>query len=144
MITFQGRIRQRRFALYAGLCWLALQAAILLGSVPTYVLFAPDMGETAPKQLTAALPRELSAALYILTLLIVLLILIVALSLNIRRFHDFNLSGWLAVPVFAALILVPEPSLSDYLPNFGELIWYAVLVSVPGSNGTNRYGLCGS
>jgi Protein of unknown function (DUF805) len=119
MITFQGRIGRSRFALHAALCWVAIQVTTLLGAVSTYALLAPSMGERVPQELAAVLSRELSGVLYVLMLLTLLLLLFIALSLSVRRFHDF-LDG--DIELFSDRDAGRRRAVLAWRP--GELEWY--------------------
>lgn len=59
-------------------------------------------------------------------------IIIPLIALMVRRFHDLNQTGWLAL-VFILLNFVPIVSL---LSSIGLIIWFAM----PGTGGPNKYG----
>ena len=61
-----------------------------------------------------------------------LAIIIPAIALMVRRFHDLNQTGWLAL-VFILLSVIP---LVGLLVSIGWLIWFAM----PGTVGPNKYG----
>ncbi len=61
-----------------------------------------------------------------------LAIIIPNIALMVRRFHDLNQTGWLAL-VFILLNFIPLVSL---ISSLGLIIWFAM----PGTVGPNKYG----
>ncbi len=61
-----------------------------------------------------------------------LAIIIPSIALMVRRFHDLNQTGWLAL-VFILLSVIP---LIGLIASVGWLIWFAM----PGTVGPNKYG----
>nr|WP_233343233.1 DUF805 domain-containing protein [Hyphomonas sp. Mor2] len=61
-----------------------------------------------------------------------LAIIIPAIALTVRRFHDLNQTGWLVL-VFVLLSVIP---LIGLIASIGWLIWFAM----PGTTGPNKYG----
>ena len=61
-----------------------------------------------------------------------LAIIVPSIALMVRRFHDLNQTGWLAL-VFILLNFVPLVSL---ISSIGLLVWFAM----PGTVGPNKYG----
>lgn len=61
-----------------------------------------------------------------------LAIIIPAIALMVRRFHDLNQTGWLVL-VFILLGIIP---LVGMLASLAQIIWFAM----PGTVGPNKYG----
>ena len=61
-----------------------------------------------------------------------LAVIIPSIALMVRRFHDLNQTGWLAL-VFILLSIIP---LIGFIVSIGWLIWFAM----PGTVGPNKYG----
>ncbi len=61
-----------------------------------------------------------------------LAIIIPAIALMVRRFHDLDQTGWLAL-VFILLSFIP---LIGLLASVGLIVWFAM----PGTVGPNKYG----
>ena len=59
-------------------------------------------------------------------------IIIPGIALMVRRFHDLDQTGWLAL-VFILLSFIP---LLGWLASIGLIIWFAM----PGTVGPNKYG----
>ena len=54
------------------------------------------------------------------------------IMLNIRRFHDLGLSGWLVLGFF----VVGNLPLIGLFASLANIVWFII----PGTNGSNRYG----
>ena len=140
-LSFRGRVDRHDYARFALLSWIALNAVAALGAAPMHVLDASYPVRHLPAALLAiTIPSDVAGVLVIVGLILVLAIGYLLLSLSVRRFHDVNLSGWYILLWTIVLAFVPDRNLGDYLPSITDLIWYAVLVTVPGSAGANRYG----
>lgn len=61
-----------------------------------------------------------------------LAVIIPAIALMVRRFHDLDQTGWLAL-VFILLSFIP---LVGLLASVGLIVWFAM----PGTAGPNKYG----
>lgn len=72
-----------------------------------------------------------------------------SLSIAVRRLHDLNLSGWtylwyiLCLVIVSAIVGYNDPAAIDTnpLPNLINLIFAGMMLFVPGTTGTNNYGL---
>ena len=115
---FQGRSRRSEYWWVILAIWLAaIVAGVLLS-----VLGGPAGGSLNP---IGYLLSGIFGLAY-------LAIIIPAIALMVRRFHDLNQTGWLAL-VFILLSVIP---LVGLLVSIGWLIWFAM----PGTVGPNKYG----
>jgi len=96
---FDGRSRRKEY-------WLFLPAVVLMG------LLAGTLGRLMHLQ---KLP----------TYLLLLVLTIPSISLQMRRFHDRNMSGWFV--------------LMNFIPYIGTFI-VMLFMALPGTNGPNDYG----
>lgn len=108
---FQGRSRRREY-------WMFILGYILFVAVMALVMIAFNGGSSSDPSGLAIIP----AAVIVLALLA---LIIPSLAVQVRRFHDRDMSGW-----FVLLNLVP------YL---GGLI-VLVFMCLPGTRGPNRFG----
>jgi len=108
---FQGRSRRLEywmFTLFVTLCAMALGALVLV--------FA-GLGSSEPSGFTGTLIVILGLAY--------LAILVPSIAVQVRRFHDRDMSGWFV--------------LLNFIPYVGSLIVFVFMV-LDGTPGPNRYG----
>jgi uncharacterized membrane protein YhaH (DUF805 family) len=64
--------------------------------------------------------------------------------IEIRRFHDFDFSGYCALGRVVVLWwlyeLVAPSGYSDYLLIMVDVVWIGFLLIIPGTRGPNRFG----
>jgi len=91
--------------------------------------------------ITAVLMYLLTLGLFYREFLIIpiyALVVIFGLSLQARRWHDFNRPWYYAI--YAILFTMSIGILSKDIGNISKLIYLVALVAVGGSKGKNRYG----
>ena len=112
---FSGRSRRLEFWMFTLFLILAMTASIVL-----FAIFG------AVAESTGALTTStIGTILVILVILAYLAVLIPAIAVQVRRFHDQNLSGWMV--------------LLGFVPYLGGLI-VLVFMCIDGTPGPNRYG----
>ena len=112
---FSGRSRRLEFWMFTLFLVLAITGAIVL-----FAIFA------ALTESTGALTTStIGTILLIIVILAYLAILIPSIAVQVRRFHDQNLSGWMV--------------LLGFVPYVGGLI-VLVFMCIDGTPGPNRYG----
>jgi uncharacterized membrane protein YhaH (DUF805 family) len=127
-LSLTGRIKRQEFSLgYFGL----LAVCGLLTRLLTEIAFSNTAARTWYRD-------ELAVALSLPFLFAVLILIWPFIAIMVKRLHDLNLSGWwmllaLAIPFSARLIGVNPSTLL--------LMAYAMLSSLPGSSGNNRFGI---
>ncbi len=158
ILNFSGRARRAEywwFFLFLLLIGIAVQAGVAMEafSDPAFVSTLQD-----PAQLQAYMKRNedlyytagLGAAIY------VVLGWLPQLSVTIRRLHDTDHSGWfIFMPFLAAVVsIVASVVLSMTLPAGAAIasmllalsvqliasIWFLVVLCLPGTRGSNRFG----
>ena len=115
---FQGRSRRSEY------WWMVLAFVIFFGIGTALIATIGGGGSLSLNPIGYLLAAILSLAY--------LAIIIPAIALLVRRFHDLNQTGWLAL-VFVLVSVIP---LVGLLAAFGFIIWFAM----PGTTGPNKYG----
>jgi len=99
---FSGRSRRKEYWLFAILIWILLIGAMILDA--TLGLGGTATSSSEYGDGTASASFNLSGG--ILTLIVLLLIIIPALAVSIRRMHDQDKSGWWILVPIAGPIMV--------------------------------------
>lgn len=143
--SFEGRATRREYICFK--IFRMLVSVLLLGmlAIPVLTLFFvyKDFFH---------LPFVITAIMFLLLLLVFLLcnflgtwLLIIDVALSVRRFHDFNCSGWIYL-VFVLVILFSIILFANYiklmlmLTGFFVLLELAIGIFVKGSVGVNDFG----
>ena len=127
-LSLTGRIKRQEFSL--GIFGL-LAVCGLLGKLLTEIAFFNTAGRIWNGS-------ELAVALSLPFLFAVLILAWPFVAIAVKRLHDLNLSGWWmlllpAIPLVARLIGLNPSTLL--------LMGYAMLSSMSGSSGDNRFGI---
>lgn len=128
MLNFTGRARRSEFWWF--MLWTVFAGAAIGGAIGYFAVTQTDLmsqieaSKTGGTDSAAIAEQFLYYAGYYFAANLILFWL-PSLAVTIRRFHDTNRSG-----VWYFIQLVP----------FIGLIWFLVLMCVPGTHGTNRFG----
>lgn len=120
--TFSGRASRSEFWWFQLFYWLLLLA---------YLLVIFSLGQFSASMLNGNF-TAFGSIISIPAFLVILGLFIPSIALQVRRFHDHNLSGW-----WYLLIL-----LLSAIPYLGALVALAMLALfiLPGTNGPNKFG----
>lgn len=141
MLRFRGRMGRYDYARLAPIAWIVMNVIAFLGAVPMHTVDPSyPLRHLPPSLRDLALPYGASVTLIAFGMAIIVFIALFLLSLNVRRFHDISLSGWFVLLWIAIASFTPTLEFGDYLPTLKDVIWYAVLVTIPGAKGLNKYG----
>ncbi|MEY2925806.1 MAG: hypothetical protein RL367_283 [Pseudomonadota bacterium] len=123
---FEGRSRRTEYWLF--MLFKLMVYFVLWGIVIAQVGLNSGIGSVRN---TAGFPTGAVLSL-LLVVLAWLVLFIPSLAVQVRRFHDQGMSGWLA------LLNIPY-----YIPYLGLLVRLAIviLMLLPGNNGPNQYGM---
>lgn len=134
---FSGRVNRQNYligsTLFALIPLICLVIITLNGLLPPSALTMPSLDPNNPSQLqnltnpslTTLVVTPTNAIIAIIGILFFIISIPYLFSLQIRRLHDLNLSGW-----YLLLNFVPMVS---YLFSLYVSVW-------PGTNGDNKYG----
>lgn len=157
MLNFSGRARRAEywwFALFQFLLGFAIQAgAMVMMGNPTLLAAwgAAGGGDQLVKGVTQDDVARLAGYVFAAYLILGWL---PQLSVTIRRLHDTNRSGWVIFMPFLAGVVAVIASLgigavtgdpmavavvAGIVPLIASL-WFVVVLCLPGTHGTNRYG----
>jgi uncharacterized membrane protein YhaH (DUF805 family) len=119
--TFSGRASRSEFWWFQLFCWLTLAAVGLVGGLA--------FGSFSDRH---AAPSPLVIATAVAAGLFVLAIFLPQLALQVRRFHDRNISGWwyLAMAIFGCI---------PYIGLISSIAIFVITV-LRGTEGPNRFG----
>jgi uncharacterized membrane protein YhaH (DUF805 family) len=161
---FSGRLNRKNyilgstfFVLVPLICFLIVIFNILLSpttfAMPYLDPTNPNVIVTPQFSIVSLLKTPANELWSVLGLLFLLISLPFVLSLQIRRLHDLNLSGWFWVINFGSLlplysmfssgILISKPGAFFWISEIVGLIasFFSLYVSLwPGTKGTNNYG----
>ncbi len=127
-LSLTGRIKRQEFSLgYFGL----LAVCGLLSRLLTEIAFFNTAGRTWYRD-------ELAVALSLPFLFAMLILIWPFVAITVKRLHDINLSGWWMLLV---LVIPFATRLIGINPSTLMLIGYALLSTLPGSTGNNRFGI---
>ncbi|WP_184694192.1 DUF805 domain-containing protein [Rhizobium leguminosarum] len=117
--TFSGRASRSEYWWFILFCVLALFPLAILAFVLAYA--TSGGGVPSPVSYTV-----------VIWILFALAILLPGISLQVRRFHDRNISGWWYLALFVC----------GYIPYVGIVTGLAILVIsvLPGTEGPNKFG----
>ena len=73
-------------------------------------------------------------------IVMLLVILIAAMAVSVRRLHDFGLTGVVILLYTALKAVVPDHGWPGPLPGTVDLLWTAILAAQPGTRGPNAFG----
>lgn len=116
--TLKGRLDRYRYVKY---------------SIISLLLFAPIIGGAYYAAVNNMAPN-MPIALATLILLAVLVFIWINISLQVRRFHDLEKSGWWIMLNF---LIMPDGGLLANIASWGITIW---LIIFKGTEGPNKYG----
>ena len=141
-LSFAGRLARPGFAGVTIAQWLSVYPIGGALAVGLNNLGADDLPKSL--RLTAPalthLPTGAGLALTIGAGGAVLLLILWMLATSVRRLHDIGVTGWLVVPVWVVVSLIPDAKWSNVLPSPGALALFSLFSLVPGTQGANRYG----
>lgn len=110
---FEGRSRRAEYLLFHVVLWLVICALCAAGGFLSGSMRSPD--DVSP-----------AAAAFIGGAVILYFVSIIpAWSVAIRRIHDFDQSGWMALLFFVPLV---------------NIVFLLILLCMPGTEGENSYG----
>lgn len=121
---FSGRLGRLGYLLGIVYSLLPIIAAIVLFAI-IQVAFRPLPGDNTLLAQPNPVATIANLLIFILVVLDVIIIIPVSLSIQIRRWHDMNLSGWY--------------TLLSFLPIVGYIALIVILF-IPGTQSTNQFG----
>lgn len=119
--TFSGRASRSEYWWFQLFYWLALFTFLLVAGLIS-AAFSDGGGDLSPAHIVIAIP----VGIFFLAMIVPLI------ALQVRRFHDRNISGWWYL-VLAVL---------SFIPYVGAVIGIVILVIsvLRGTDGPNRFG----
>ncbi len=122
-LSASGRLGRIRYIAYS--FGLSFAAMIVIGIA--MAMFGAGMSMFAGGGETANAGMGIGAIVFMLVIgVLYLAVIVVSIMLVIQRVHDFNASGWLCLLYFVPLV---------------NLIFFLLLLFLPGTDGENQYGL---
>jgi uncharacterized membrane protein YhaH (DUF805 family) len=80
-------------------------------------------------------PASVALSLPIVDSIAIVALSVILLSVEIRRLHDMNVTGWLVL-VRLAFPALPLPTVEPF-PSMAFLAWWLLLATIPGTTGPN-------
>jgi uncharacterized membrane protein YhaH (DUF805 family) len=157
ILTFSGRARRAEywwFSLFLFLGGVIVQVALAIYMIrdPAFMALMRDAEQAAiwfKQSGDLAVPAAIAGAGYIL------LVWLPHLTVTVRRLHDTDRSGWyILMPLAATLLAIGAMFPMAIMPRdiampllfflalvpLGASLWFLVILCLPGSHGSNRFG----